>query len=891
MPGLRFHKLDLHAHSPASKCYSRPEHTPDLIIQAAIARGLAALAITDHNTATWIDAMRQAAQGTSLVVFPGVEISVSEGFHVVALFDPSADQKHVEGFLGAIHIKPEEHGKQEAICTKNAHEVIKEIREWRGLAVLAHIDRPKGAFQELAKPKGDGKINVPVTCSKLFNEAEYDAVECADGRLPEGFDGAHQIRRFPTFYQASDNPDPTKPTRHAADGLGTIYSWFKLDRIDLEGLRQCFADPEVRIRLMGEKEDVGYPRVVSLHIGGAGFLRNQSLEFEGGLNSVIGGKGVGKSLAVEFLRFGLAQPSSDPNLASDLLGKLDKRLEVGNTVDVVYQLADGTPYRIAQTYTGRERGRDGRPTSTHKCTNLRTGAEYAGDIAEMFPILAYSQTEVIKIAESQTAQLELIDRFIDTRQHERDIADAEAKLEDSDERLSKAIQARDRLKSCDLQISTLKEKIEAINKSLADPLFDAWQAAESKKKAFEARRNYVLGLAAEVRKWQSKTTSLNVEALTDSLAQDEELRGVQATAEGAHTRVLESIKDLLTDLATDDQAIEAGLNAWMPTFTKVKEEYDTLLATIGGDRSSKEAERKRLQDQKDELDAEANGYQELSQSLPELLRTRNQYLDELERAHRRFYEVRKAKFDQLTALSDGKLQLVLDHAVDRRTYEAKLNDLLKGGTNAPTVADRNKIAQNVAPRRLVGLVLDRDVPRLADEAGISELWAERAIEKLWSCADFTEVLALQHNCYPTDIPTIKFQKEGNQYDPLNELSVGQKCTALLIIALCDGTMPIVIDQPEDALDVISVWEDIAKKLRRGKNSRQFILTTHDSTVAVSADSDQFIVLRAGATSGKVVFAGAIDREDVREAVIKHLEGGQEPYMLRSRKYNIKGNVA
>jgi ABC-type Na+ transport system ATPase subunit NatA len=99
-------------------------------------------------------------------------------------------------------------------------------------------------------------------------------------------------------------------------------------------------------------------------------------------------------------------------------------------------------------------------------------------------------------------------------------------------------------------------------------------------------------------------------------------------------------------------------------------------------------------------------------------------------------------------------------------------------------------------------------------------------------------------------------------------------------------MPVVIDQPEDALDIISVWEDIAKKLRRGKNSRQFILTTHNASVAVSADSDQFIVLKAGANSGRIAAAGAIDREDVREAVIRHLEGGPEPYKLRSRKYNM-----
>jgi len=117
--------------------------------------------------------------------------------------------------------------------------------------------------------------------------------------------------------------------------------------------------------------------------------------------------------------------------------------------------------------------------------------------------------------------------------------------------------------------------------------------------------------------------------------------------------------------------------------------------------------------------------------------------------------------------------------------------------------------------------------------------------------------------------------------------VGQKCTALLIIALSDGTMPIIIDQPEDALDILSVWEDIAKKLRRGKDSRQFILTTHNSSVAVAADSDQFIVLKAGATSGRVVASGAIDLPEVRKAVIDHLEGGDEPYRLRASKYNLK----
>ena len=81
---------------------------------------MGAIAVTDHNTAAWIDAMKGAAEkvevdGRQLVIFPGVEISVHEGYHVVALFDPSAGQADVENFLGAIGITPQEYGRSDAL--------------------------------------------------------------------------------------------------------------------------------------------------------------------------------------------------------------------------------------------------------------------------------------------------------------------------------------------------------------------------------------------------------------------------------------------------------------------------------------------------------------------------------------------------------------------------------------------------------------------------------------------------------------------------------------------------------------------------------------------------------------------------------------------------------
>jgi len=527
MTGLHFYKLDLHVHTPASKCYLDKTQTAEQIIQAALDTGLHGIAITDHNNAAWIDQMKAAAADKDLVIFPGVELSLELG-HLVAIFDPKSTQKDVEGLLGRLDIKPDEFGRSETVCTKSVYEVVQTIHDRGGLAILAHIDQRKGIFHDNIRhyvkelptsglEAQDAKetnsenvvvtertaINVPASLVKLFNEADYDAVECANGTLPEGFDESHHIKRKPAYYQASDNPDPQEPSKHSAAGIGSRHSWFKLDQLDIEGLRQCFADPEVRIQLMGMHGGIGYSKIIGMKIGPSGFLRNQSFDFHEGLNCLIGGKGVGKSLAIEILRFALDQaPSSDENLLEDHVKKLEKRLEVGNPVEVVYQVADGTQYQIRRIFEGRVSPRSKVTDSRLTCVNLSTMEEYEGDITRLFPILAYSQTEVIKIAEDKNAQLQLMDRFIDTRPTEAEITDIRARLSSNDATLHEAIHARGRLDNCQREIRTLTEQIEAINRSLANPLFDSVKTVEKKKEAFEAKISYVDELIEKVREWQ-----------------------------------------------------------------------------------------------------------------------------------------------------------------------------------------------------------------------------------------------------------------------------------------------------------------------------------------------------------------------------------------------------
>jgi hypothetical protein len=212
-----------------------------------------------------------------------------------------------------------------------------------------------------------------------------------------------------------------------------------------------------------------------------------------------------------------------------------------------------------------------------------------------------------------------------------------------------------------------------------------------------------------------------------------------------------------------------------------------------------------------------------------------------------------------------------------------------------TAGEIDAIATGVTPDVFVRAALryhlsqkDEDLIDVANATGLGLTPVKTLIEFLLSDLGCEALLNLQHSAEPQDRPAISFRVEDGSYRALSELSTGQKCTALLVITLCEGDNPIVVDQPEDSLDIRSIWEDMCLRLRRAKRSRQFIFTTHNSSLAVASDTDIFMVLSGGANSSRVVLSGAIDGEDVRREVIQLLEGGESTYFLKQRKYNVSG---
>jgi PHP family Zn ribbon phosphoesterase len=872
--GLQYKKLDLHIHTKASHDFNG-EITPEDVVRVSIETGLDAIAITDHNTVEWIDDVKKAAEGSPLTVFPGVEISCAggqHGIHLIAIFDTDKDEKYLIGFLGALDISPDEYGRQDSLIEKGIIDVIDIIHEWNGLAILAHANSSKGVLHDM---KGEQR-------TRIIQHPHLLAIEATDFDKPIGqrtidfLDGKDAVyKRKLAVFQSSDNRNP-QGNGHSLDGIGSRFSYFKLDKINLEGLRQCFIHPEARITT--ELQTKTHNVIKRLQIGNNGFLKNQVFEFHEGLNSIIGGKGVGKSLAIEILRFGLHDTSSNDDLLRDHISKLSKQFGEENSVTVEYQLSNGTEYSITRTFQGVNELEIFAET---RCVKKDNHELYTGDIKEMFPVLAYSQTEVIKISENKDAQLELIDKFIDKRQIIRKIEEINGKLHENDIQYARALSAQIQLQQYKFEISTIKGKIESIDKALTNNLFEEMKKAETKKRYLTDNLLIAENLLSRIANFYNEVEEIGNDEDQDV---DSDLQKSNELLAKTRKDLIEGLKALEEQTKNNTIKLEQVLRTWMPSFDKIQGDYNKLIEGLGGDKRKTEKERKELEAEKSDLEKRISQVEKLVNDLDEIKKERNNLLNELEEHHYKYFELRKTKFDEITILSDGRLKLTLEHAGNRKKYSDAVIELLKGISNV-SVPQRKQLAEKITPRRLVDMLLLRDLGSIETESGLTSGLVQKIAEKFGSHENFAEVLALQHNYFPEDIPQIQFQKTEGIYDELSSLSVGQKCTALLIIALIEGDHPVIIDQPEDALDVVSVWEDIAKKLIGRKNLRQFILTTHNSSVAVAADSDQYFILQSNATEGQVLIKGAIDRDEVKNSVISHLEGGTEPYNLKRKKYN------
>lgn len=226
--------MDLHIHTCLSPC-GDSRSVPTSIVNSALQKKIDALAICDHNASENVKPVRQAAEGSGLVVFGGMEITTRSEIHVLGLFDDNGDLSRMQDLI--YENLPGENDKdvfgpqyivdcEDYVLGYNEHlligaveldieEIIQAIHDCGGAAIASHID--KEAFSILSQfgmiPEG----------------LELDAVEFSRNYTNSPYDLSNIGYPVVTFSDA-----------HHPDQIGEVTTEFWLDRPSIAEIKKAF---------------------------------------------------------------------------------------------------------------------------------------------------------------------------------------------------------------------------------------------------------------------------------------------------------------------------------------------------------------------------------------------------------------------------------------------------------------------------------------------------------------------------------------------------------------------------------------------------------------------------------------------------------------------------
>ncbi|MGD0036641.1 MAG: TrlF family AAA-like ATPase [Bacteroidota bacterium] len=880
---LEIKKLDLHVHTPASHDFVGATVTMAEIVEKAIKSKLDGIAVTDHNSVAAIDEVKQRAKGTKLTIFPGFEISchgAREGpIHIIGLFDPAKNQVDLERVLGKLDVKGE---GNKSLTSKSVTDVVNIINETGGLPVLAHANSTHGALSDI---RGNPRIDLVKNPRLLAVEATAGDFQKPQGsRLIDYLNGEDATyRRRLAVYCCSDNPVQSG-SGHSVSTIGSNFTYFRMGELTIESLRQCFEDPETRIVQANEKEKLQteLPRILEVSVDG-GFLNDQSILFHQGMNSIIGGTGTGKSLLIEFMRFVFNKPPHQ-DLLKEYNGKLEKQLRDKGMVRIKFVDSSGDEYELTRTYNARKP-----EESLVTCRNCTTKQKFAGDINSIFPILFYSQNEILEVTRDKGAQLSLLDNFRDFERHRQNIVTLTTELRKLDRQYATNFETAAALPELKKQERTLTEQIRKYDKDLktkASKKFSDFNSIDQQRTS-AIERSATLDVFEEILEGTITDLQKEGEGLAD------ELKTLESPEKDVVTRVnkvfgalVSSVDKALNSIRAEKSDIGAFIKSWdkKTNYAAKKLAYTKFLKT-----KSKldvvETQRQKLIGERDKAKRRITDAVRANERISQIGKRRSVLLNQLVNVRSSYFSEREAQAKLITERSNEKLQLQIHKQANNKKYKDNLLKLKVRSYAEDKEIDA--IVGGISVIDFVDAILKRDTRSIMSASGITEGKAESIIEVLLRPENLLHTLALQYESFPDDQIEILYRKQDGSYHPLSELSMGQKADALLMIALGDSQMPVIIDQPEDALDVSSIWDDVCQRLRTSKHSRQFIFTTHNSSVAVASDSDQYVIMDANATSGWMSKSGSIDQLDIKDKIIEHLEGGTRSYNLKRKKYNVK----
>ena len=918
IPGARWFQADLHIHTiddhPGGRAVLPRVLSGDardvdvirryarLFLRTAVTKGVQVLGLAPHSprtgatpesSAVWaiVDEWNAGEDdGTPwrekiYSVFPGFEPNInvgSKGVHVLFLFDPEIGRDRYLSLYDAVMDgrEPWQHSALQA-TPRNADDVFALLdgrqaesaqsdSEWRYIALAPHFQGDHGVISEIGS-----QVLERFPCNRLSGyELGDDKLpsEIIDAKKPGKFLRPFMQKHRQAFFHASD--------AYSADDVGQRHTWLKLGAPRIEALRQAFIASESRMRIGFERSGDGglqeirnatdiavsqRPWLKQARVTGAGSFfggsKNQASAFplSPDLTCVIGGSMTGKSTLLDGLRVHVS-------------AEMPKDESTRKQVEI----------RSAQVFAA----------GSAKVELDCPGANPTAPPHERWPALFYAQNELQRLSQETSA-----------------IADILAGLAPSE---TAGIERRNAsLRELDDRLRRTAKELAGLDDSLAEAeqAVDRATAAKNALKAFTEVGVDRLQMAARDRQRWKEASDTAEAVLSDIRRAGAGIRSIEVpesedgTAD-ASARENTDIGRRRTQLDEQFQTIEREWENWTREVARIAEsmgerqgEIRVAVERALAGRGLDAAKLREVQEINRQASLLPSYDAQLGQTRDSTARA-EQAFDRAQAERRAIVEQQREAFDRVI--------VEVERVFGGRIHARRIDD----GDNAPLQTFLLGLKQRgisrwwndlenerrPSPQELAECLGHESPGSETDSGTASAPAADDRLDRLGMSsvvqANFRETMtrARRRELAALRCPDryfLELRMDDGSYRRLDELSGGQRVSVLLSLLLeTEDERPLVIDQPEDELDNRFLFETVLPALKRLKGRRQVIVATHNANIVVNGDADMVIQLEATANRGRVAQAGAIEEPGVRDAIVRTVDGGEEAFRLRRRKYGF-----
>ncbi|HAU1490453.1 TPA: AAA family ATPase [Legionella pneumophila] len=845
------------------------------LLRVAKENNITIIGLADHGNVDGVDEIRSLMKQNDIIVFPGFEIASTEKVHFVCLFPEETSKDDLNRYLGALGLEKPLNNIWPSSLGGNA--LIKKVDSLGGFIFAAHCTDDNG----LLKRGGLNHIwqdpllkaaQIPGTIDELSTPELYGYKEILLNKNPD-----YKREQCIAIINAKDVAVPEDLGNPKASCL------IKMTQPCFESFKQAFQDHQSRVRLNSDISQQYYSRIENLKVIG-GYLDGLNIHFSEHLNAIIGGRGTGKSTVLECIRFALQIPPISSNakkqheqIIKENIGKSKARVELS----IRSSHFNGKRFTVARSYGENAIVKD------------ENGNHSVFTPSELLPNLElYGQNEIYEIAQDNTGQRKLLDRFLTTGDNT-----LHTEIEKT---LTQLVDNRTEINEAKLNASQIEDDVIKLPK------------LEEQLKHYEE-----LGLKdklkiisdLETEKQHQKLIIENVSSLNtafdsiNSTFYDTTYLASEKISNLPHKDILEELKiemDLLKKEATD------LLNNWATIYADAEIKLNEINSRLSLAIQAEESGLNKLFKELPSLEGKSGEeigmtYQSLQEKIA-AIRPKEASLTNYQTTLDKLESQRLILLDKLSSLKASR-------SAQSSQALKKLNKKLSGrlrltikpeGDRTPVIKHLlNCNLDNVGENRLswINDIDDFSPIHLSKliQQGVDAIksvgWhIPNTVADAFIRMTSDNILALQELELP-DLISIELNiahDEKENYRPLDKLSTGQQCTAILHLLLLQNVDPLLMDQPEDNLDNAFIAERIVSELRLAKVSRQFIFTTHNANIPVFGDAEWIGILET--EDGQAVMQpgcqGAIDLPSVKDKAAKILEGGRAAFNQRKVKYGF-----